>query len=59
VLIPPMARQACRSPDLATVRTVADLADFSIAQEAALTTCEAKRRALIEAIEKRGKGGEP
>lgn len=58
-MIPPMARQACRSPDPATVRTVADLADFSIAQEVALTCCDAKRKALIEAIDKRGKGGEP
>ena len=50
VLIPPAARQPCRSPDPRNVRTTQDLAGFSIEQERALTTCEADRKALIKAI---------
>ncbi|MEM9964599.1 MAG: hypothetical protein AAGC58_04550 [Asticcacaulis sp.] len=50
IIAPPSALEACVSPDPATVVTVTDLAAHSVAQEAVIQSCEAKRRALVEVI---------
>ncbi|WP_443750852.1 Rz1-like lysis system protein LysC [Asticcacaulis solisilvae] len=50
LFIPPIALQACKSDDPAGVKTVQDLANFSIEQERVLKECEAKRQALVDAI---------
>ncbi|WP_181404583.1 hypothetical protein [Asticcacaulis tiandongensis] len=42
--------EPCQSPDPQGVATIKDLALFSLKQEEALLACEAKRKALIEAI---------
>lgn len=44
---PATALEACVSPDPAQVKSVSDLALHSLAQEAVIANCEAKRRALI------------
>ncbi|MFT4090495.1 MAG: hypothetical protein QM645_07170 [Asticcacaulis sp.] len=49
--VPPVATEACIGPDAQAVETVTDLAQFSLRQEEALLSCEAKRQALIDVIE--------
>jgi|GEM_PF-6018322 len=48
--LPPTAAEPCVGPDPAEVQNLRDLAGFSLAQEAALQTCEARRKALMEVI---------
>ena len=45
-------REACPRPGEAeTVRTVGDLAAFSVRQEAALAICDARREALVQGVD--------
>jgi hypothetical protein len=52
-MIPPELTTKCSSGDPAGVESVADLERFSLGQEAALQTCEAKRSALVDLIKAR------
>ena len=49
--IPQTFRTECSGPATDGVLTVGDLAAFSIRQEAALQTCEAKRAGLVALID--------
>ena len=51
VMVPQTFRTECAGPATAGVATVGDLAAFSIRQEAALQTCEAKRAGLVALID--------
>ena len=51
-MIPPSALQACQSPNPDQVKTVTDLANYSIEQQRVIVECEAKRQALISVITK-------
>ena len=51
VMVPQTFRTECAGPATAGVSTVGDLAAFSIRQEAALQTCEAKRAGLVALID--------
>lgn len=49
---PPALTERCTGPELpADPITVGDVMSFSVAQEAALVTCEARRAALVAIIE--------
>ncbi|WP_443750383.1 Rz1-like lysis system protein LysC [Asticcacaulis solisilvae] len=50
LFIPPIALQACKTDDPAGVKTVQDLANFSIEQQRVIKECEAKRQALVNLI---------
>lgn len=51
IMAPQTFRTECAGPATAGVATVGDLAAFSIRQEAALQTCEAKRAGLVALID--------
>lgn len=48
--VPQTLREECPRPELA-VETVGDLAAFSVRQEAAISVCNERRRALTEIID--------
>jgi hypothetical protein len=52
-VVPKSLRMPCRGPELPTSDTVTtgDIATFSILQEAALQTCDARREASISIID--------
>jgi hypothetical protein len=45
--LPEMLRSVCERPDAAQVKTIGDLAAFSLRQEAALSVCDGRRAALV------------
>lgn len=51
VMVPQTFRTECVGPATSGVATVGDLAAWSIRQEAALQTCEAKRAGLVALID--------
>lgn len=51
ITVPETFRAPCAGPDPAGVLTVGDLAGFSLRQEAALQSCDAKRTGLIALID--------
>jgi hypothetical protein len=52
--LPANLKTPCASGDPSGVETVSDLEKFSLGQEAALQTCEAKRAALVELLTAKG-----
>lgn len=50
--VPASLKASCERPDgKEDVKTVADLASYSIRQDAALKTCDAKRQGLVTILE--------
>ena len=49
--IPASLREACERPNPEGVKTIGDLAAFSLRQDAAISVCEAKRRAVVEIVD--------
>jgi len=51
LMVPATFRAECAGPATLGISTVGDLAAFSVRQEAALQTCEAKRAGLVALID--------
>lgn len=50
LIAPPSTLEPCVSPDPSSVTTLTEMATHSIAQEAVIQACEAKRKALASLI---------
>lgn len=58
-LLPDTFRAPCLGPATDGVQTVGDLASFSLRQEAALQSCEAKRAGIVDLVDKAQKPLKP
>lgn len=51
ISLPDSLKARCDSPDPSSVRTVGDLAGYSVQQKAALEVCNARKHAIVSIVE--------
>lgn len=51
LILPESLRSPCERPDPSKVSTVGDLAGFSLKQDAAISICDARRKAVVEIVD--------